>query len=65
MMDKMIKEKLKNFNPKDPVKSYAIGEPVLFANGLEVTLNSVTDDPNLDVQDDQDRIDRMRKNNID
>ena len=56
-----IKEKLKNFNPKNPVKSYAIGEPVLFANGLEVTLNSVTDDPNFDVQDDQDRIDRSKK----
>ena len=56
-----IKEKLKNFNPKDPVKSYAIGEPVVFANGLEVTLNSVTDDPNLDVQDDQDRIDKSKK----
>ena len=36
-----IKEKLKNFNPKNPVKSYAIGEPVVFANGLEVTLNSI------------------------
>ena len=56
-----IKEKLKNFNPKNPVKSYAIGEPVVFANGLEVTLNSVTDDPNFDVQDDQDRIDRSKK----
>ena len=56
-----VKEKLKNFNPKDPVKSYAIGEPVLFANGLEVTLNRVTDDPNLDVQDDQDRIDTRKK----
>ena len=56
-----IKEKLKNFNPKNPVKSYVIGEPVVFANGLEVTLNSVTDDPNLDVQDDQDRIDTRKK----
>lgn len=56
-----IKEKLKNFNPKDPVKSYALGEPVVFANGLEVTLNSVTDDPNFDVQDDQDRIDKSKK----
>lgn len=56
-----IKEKLKNFNPKDPVKSYAIGEPVVFANGLEVTLNRVTDDPNFDVQDDQDRIDQSKK----
>lgn len=56
-----IKEKLKNFNPKDPVKSYAIGEPVVFANGLEVTLNRVTDDPNFDVQDDQDRIDKSKK----
>ena len=56
-----VKEKLKNFNPKNPVKSYAIGEPVLFANGLEVTLNSVTDDPNFDVQDDQDRIDTRKK----
>ena len=56
-----VKEKLKNFNPKNPVKSYAIGEPVLFANGLEVTLNSVTDDPNFDVQDDQDRIDKSKK----
>lgn len=56
-----IKEKLKNFNPKDPVKSYAIGESVVFANGLEVTLNRVTDDPNLDVQDDQDRIDTRKK----
>lgn len=56
-----IKEKLKNFNPKDPVKSYAIGEPVVFANGLEVTLNRVTDDPNLDVQDDQDRINKSKK----
>lgn len=56
-----IKEKLKNFNPQDPVKSYAIGEPVVFANGLEVTLNRVTDDPNLDVQDDQDRIDKSKK----
>ena len=55
-----IKEKLKNFNPKDPVKSYAIGEPVVFANGLEVTLNSVTDDPNLDIQDDQNRIDKSK-----
>ena len=25
-----VKEKLKNFNPKNPVKSYAIGEPVVF-----------------------------------
>ena len=56
-----VKEKLKNFNPKNPVKSYVIGEPVVFANGLEVTLNSVTDDPNLDVQDDQDRIDTRKK----
>ena len=56
-----IKEKLKNFNPKDPVKKYAIGEPVVFANGLEVTLNRVTDDPNFDVQDDQDRIDQSKK----
>ena len=56
-----IKEKLKKFNPKDPVKSYAIGTPVVFANGLEVTLNSVTDDPNLDVQDDQNRIDKSKK----
>ena len=56
-----IKEKLKNFNPKDPVKSYAIGTPVVFANGLEVTLNRVTDDPNLDVQDDQDRINKSKK----
>lgn len=56
-----IKEKLKNFNPKDPVKSYAIGKPVVFANGLEVTLNRVTDDPNFDVQDDQDRIDKSKK----
>ena len=56
-----VKEKLKNFNPKNPVKSYAIGEPVVFANGLEVTLNSVTDDPNFDVQDDQDRIDKLKK----
>ena len=56
-----IKEKLKNFNPKNPVKSYVIGEPVVFANGLEVTLNSVTDDPNLDVQDDQDHIDKTKK----
>ena len=56
-----VKEKLKNFNPKNPVKSYAIGEPVVFANGLEVTLNSVTDDPNFDVQDDQDRIDKSKK----
>ena len=30
-------------------------------NGLEVTLNRVTDDPNLDVQDDQDRIDTRKK----
>ena len=37
-------EKLKDFNPQNPVKKYAIGEPVVFANGLEVTLNSVTDD---------------------
>ena len=56
-----VKEKLKNFNPKNPVKSYAIGEPVVFANGLEVTLNRVTDDPNFDVQDDQDRIDKSKK----
>ena len=56
-----IKEKLKNFNPKNPVKSYVLGEPVVFANGLEVTLNGVTDDPNLDVQDDQDRIDTRKK----
>ena len=56
-----IKEKLKKFNPKDPVKSYAIGTPVVFANGLEVTLNRVTDDPNLDVQDDQDRINKSKK----
>ena len=56
-----IKEKLKNFNPKDPVKSYAIGQPVVFANGLEVTLNRVTDDPNFDVQDDQNRIDKSKK----
>ena len=54
-------EKLKDFNPQNPVKKYAIGEPVVFANGLEVTLNSVTDDPNLDVQDDQDRIDKSKK----
>ena len=56
-----IKEKLKDFNPQNPVKKYAIGEPVVFANGLEVTLNRVTDDPNLDVQDDQDRIDKSKK----
>lgn len=56
-----IKEKLKNFNPKNPVKSYVLGEPVVFANGLEVTLNRVTDDPNLDVQDDQDRINKSKK----
>ena len=56
-----IKEKLKNFNPQNPVKSYILGEPVVFANGLEVTLNRVTDDPNLDVQDDQDRIDKSKK----
>ena len=56
-----IKEKLKNFNPQNPVKKYAIGEPVVFANGLEVTLNRVTDDPNLDVQDDQDRINKSKK----
>ena len=56
-----IKEKLKNFNPKNPVKSYAIGEPVVFANGLEVTLNRVTDDTNFDVQDDKDRIDKSKK----
>ena len=55
-----IKEKLKNFNPQNPVKKYAIGEPVVFANGLEVTLNRVTDDPNLDVQDDQNRIDKSK-----
>ena len=56
-----VREKLKDFNPKNPVKSYAIGETVVFANGLEVTLNRVTDDPNLDVQDDQDRIDKSKK----
>lgn len=56
-----VKEKLKDFNPQNPVKKYAIGEPVVFANGLEVTLNRVTDDPNLDVQDDQDRIDKSKK----
>ena len=56
-----VSEKLKDFNPQNPVKKYAIGEPVVFANGLEVTLNSVTDDPNLDVQDDQDRIDTRKK----
>mgnify|MGYP001685415766 CR=1 FL=1 len=56
-----VSEKLKDFNPQNPVKKYAIGEPVVFANGLEVTLNSVTDDPNLDVQDDQDRIDIRKK----
>lgn len=56
-----VREKLKDFNPQNPVKKYAIGEPVVFANGLEVTLNSVTDDPNFDVQDDQDRIDSTKK----
>ena len=56
-----VSEKLKDFNPQNPVKKYAIGEPVVFANGLEVTLNSVIDDPNLDVQDDQDRIDKSKK----
>ena len=56
-----VSEKLKDFNPQNPVKKYAIGEPVVFANGLEVTLNRVTDDPNLDVQDDQDRINKSKK----
>ena len=56
-----IKEKLKDFNPQNPVKKYAIGEPIVFANGLEVTLNRVTDDPNLDVQDDKDSIDKSKK----
>ena len=56
-----VSEKLKDFNPQNPVKKYAIGEPVVFANGLEVTLNRVTDDPNFDVQDDQDRIDKSKK----
>ena len=56
-----VSEKLKDFNPQNPVKKYAIGEPIVFANGLEVTLNRVTDDPNLDVQDDQDRIDKSKK----
>ena len=55
-----IKEKLKNFNPKNPVKSYAIGEPVVFANGIVVTLDSVREEPNLDIQDDQEFVDKNK-----
>ena len=55
-----VKEKLKDFNPQNPVKKYAIGEPVVFANGIVVTLDSVHEEPNLDIQDDQDFVDKNK-----
>ena len=53
-----VSEKLKVFNPKNPVKKYAIGEPVVFANGIVVTLDSVREEPNLDIQDDQEFVEK-------
>ena len=55
-----VSEKLKDFNPQNPVKKYAIGEPVVFANGIVVTLDSVHEEPNLDIQDDQDFVDKNK-----
>ncbi len=53
-------EKLKDFNPQNPVKKYAIGEPVVFGNGIVVTLDSVREEPNLDIQDDQEFVDKNK-----
>ena len=55
-----VSEKLKDFNPQNPIKKYAIGEPVVFANGIVVTLDSVHEEPNLDIQDDQDFVDKNK-----
>ena len=55
-----VSEKLKDFNPQNPVKKYAIGEPVVFANGIVVTLDSVREEPNLDIQDDQEFVDKNK-----
>ena len=55
-----VKEKLKDFNPQNPVKKYAIGEPVVFGNGIVVTLDSVREEPNLDIQDDQEFVDKNK-----
>lgn len=55
-----VSEKLKDFNPQNPVKKYAIGEPVVFGNGIVVTLDSVLEEPNLDIQDDQEFVDKNK-----
>jgi len=55
-----VSEKLKDFNPQNPVKKYAIGEPVVFGNGIVVTLDSVREEPNLDIQDDQEFVDKNK-----
>ena len=55
-----VSEKLKDFNPQNPVKKYAIGEPVVFGNGIVVTLESVREEPNLDIQDDQEFVDKNK-----
>lgn len=55
-----VSEKLKDFNPQNPVKKYAIGEPVVFGNGIVVTLDSVHEEPNLDIQDDQEFVDKNK-----
>ena len=55
-----VSEKLKDFNPQNPVKKYAIGELVVFGNGIVVTLDSVLEEPNLDIQDDQEFVDKNK-----
>lgn len=55
-----VSEKLKDFNPQNPVKKYAIGEAVVFGNGIVVTLDSVREEPNLDIQDDQEFVDKNK-----
>ena len=55
-----VSEKLKDFNPQNPVKKYAIGEPVVFGNGIVVTLDSVREEPDLDIQDDQEFVDKNK-----
>ena len=55
-----VSEKLKDFNPQNPVKKCAIGEPVVFGNGIVVTLDSVREEPNLDIQDDQEFVDKNK-----
>ena len=55
-----VSEKLKDFNPQNPVKKYAIGEPVVFGNGIVITLDSVREEPNLDIQDDQEFVDKNK-----